>query len=195
MQKEAMTSAHLSDISADTLRALRDGQEWAYNEVYCRHASSLKDFLAKLIRNEQDAEELNHDIFLTLWMNREKIQPEKGISGFLYLRAKQLALNWFAHKKVRQKYEDFCANADFEYDLPSDAGVIARETQVLTQIALQGMSERKQTIWRLRMEQGLSPDDIANRLEISPSTVNNNLTDIKKALREVIAMSVLIFFP
>lgn len=195
MQRYSTTSENKPEISEDTLRALRAGEEWAYNEVYLRFASPLRDFLAKLIRSEHDAEELNHDIFLALWADREKIRPEKGIAGFLYQRAKHLALNWFAHKKVRAKYEEFCAGGDSDYDLSPDEQVIVRETRILTEIALRRMSARKQDIWHLSRAEGLSPDDIARRLGISPSTVRNNLTEITKSLREVLSLFVIVFLP
>ncbi len=96
------------DVSADVLEALRCGEQWAFDVVYARYATPLKNFIAALISNEEDAKELNHDVFLSLWNGRDKIVPGKGIKGFLYMRAKNLAMNYFDHEKVKKKYDSFC---------------------------------------------------------------------------------------
>jgi RNA polymerase sigma-70 factor (ECF subfamily) len=183
----------LTDISNEALLALRRGEEWAYRELHACYAGPVKEFLASIIRNDEDARELVHDIFVDLWLNREKVDPEKSIRGYLYVSAKNRAMNWFAHKKVREKYEAFCSWEDSDYTLPVDEGMIARETEALTQIALRGMSKRKQAIWRMSRDEGMSNQEIAKELNISISTVTHNLTDIKRHIREILAMFTLFF--
>lgn len=193
MKKNATASASQPDVSLDTLVALHDGDESAYNEVYHRYSEQVKDFLSALMNNEEDARELTHDIFLDLWLQRERIDPAKSIRGLLYVKARNMAMNWFAHKKVRAKYEDFCTYIDGGCTLSAEDDTIARETQILTEIALLGMSERKQTIWRLSREEGMSPSRIAKELNISPSTATHSLTEIKRHLTGIITMFIMIF--
>jgi RNA polymerase sigma-70 factor (ECF subfamily) len=180
------------DVPVEILNALRSGEQWAFNEVYARYAPVLKDFITALIHNGEDAKELNHEIFLTLWANRERIVPERGIKGFLYMRAKNLAMNYFDHEKVKQKYVDFC-NHNIDYDLSPDMHMIGKETQTIIEIFLQGLSQQKQTIFRLRHEECLSVEEISTRLGLSPSTVKNNLSMVTTAIRDLIAMYIVIF--
>jgi RNA polymerase sigma-70 factor (ECF subfamily) len=180
------------DVPVEILAALRSGEQWAFNEVYAQYASVLKDFIAALIHSEEDAKELNHEIFLALWTNRDRIVPEKGIKGFLYMRAKNLAMNYFDHEKVKQKYMDFC-NHNLDYGLPPDMHVIGKETQTIIEIFLQGLPQQKQTIFRLRHEESLSVDEISARLGLSPSTIKNNLSMVTMAIRNLIALYVVVF--
>jgi RNA polymerase sigma-70 factor (ECF subfamily) len=180
------------DVPFEILVALRSGEQWAFNEVYAKYASALKKFIAALIHNEEDAKELNHEIFLALWTNHDRIMPEKGIKGFLYMSAKNLAMNYFDHEKVKRKYIDFC-NQNINYDLPPDMYVIGKETKTIIEIFLQGLSQQKQTIFRLRHEENLSVEEISVRLGLSPSTVKNNLSMMTVAIRNLIAMYVAIF--
>lgn len=175
------------EISRETLQALRSGDEEAYNEVYNRFATPLKNFIAILIQNEEDAKELNHDVFFSLWADRDKIVPEKGIKGFLFMRARNLAMNYFDRKKVKEKYIDFC-NRDTDYDFAPDQRLIGAETKILIDIALKGMSQQKRAIFRMKFEEGKSVEEIAAELNLSQSTVRNNLTMIMKKIREVIAL-------
>lgn len=183
-----------NDVSAETLEALRSGQEWAYNEVYVKFASPLKDFIATLIQNEEDAKEINHDIFLSLWTGRDRIVPQRGIKGFLFMRAKNLAMNYFDRKKVKAKYVDFCnRDSDFDFDFAPDQYMIGNETKLLIEIALSGMTEQKRKIFRMRHEQGKTVEEIALELGLSQSTIRNNLSVIVKSLREVVALYMVLF--
>ena len=175
------------EVSIEVLESLRSGEQWAFDAVYIRYASSLKDFIAALISNEEDAKELNHDVFLSLWTGRDKIVPERGIKGFLYMRAKNLAMNYFDHKKVKQKYKEF-RSGNIDFALPPDMHVIGDELKTLIDIFLQGLSIQKQTIFRLRHDENLSVDDISTRLGLSQSTVRNNLSMVTTAIRDLIAL-------
>jgi RNA polymerase sigma-70 factor (ECF subfamily) len=178
------------DAPIEILIALRSGEQWAFNEIYAKYASALKNFITALIRNEEVAKELNHEIFLALWTNRDRIVPEKGIKGFLYMKAKNLAMNYFDHEKVKRKYIDFC-NRDISYTLPPDMQLIGRETQTLIELFLKGLPYQKQTIFRLRHEESLSVDEISARLGLSPSTIKNNLSMVTMAIRNLIALYVI----
>jgi RNA polymerase sigma-70 factor (ECF subfamily) len=156
-------------------------------------AVPLRDFLAALIRNTEEARELNHDVFTSLWEDREKIVPENGIKRFLYMRAKNLAMNCFDRRKVIAKYEEFCRNSNIDYAGEADGDLIANETKLLTEIVLRGMSKQRQTIYRLSRDEGKSINEIAKELNISPSTVKNNLVMINKSIREVLSLFLLFF--
>lgn len=181
------------DVSVEVLEALRRGESWAFDEVYMKYASPLKDFIAALISNEEDAKELNHDIFLSLWTGRDKIVPERGIKGFLYMRAKNLAMNYFDHKKVKQKYKEFCSS-NTDVALPPDLHVIGDEIKTLIDIFLQGLPHQRQTIFRLRHDEGLSVEEIAARLGLSQSTIKNNLSMVSTAIRNLVALWAILFY-
>ncbi len=191
--RDKYSTVAVQDVPESTLEALRNGEEWAYNDVYMRYAAPVKDFLAALIRDEEDAKELNHDVFLSLWTGRDKIVSDRGIRGFLYMRAKHLAMNYFDRKKVKQKYVDFCQR-DPALDFSPDQYVMGKEIEILIEIALRGMSEQQRTIFRMKYDQGHSVDEIAAALNLSRSTIKNNLTMITKSLRQVVAMFMVFFY-
>jgi RNA polymerase sigma-70 factor (ECF subfamily) len=182
----AKNSKKYCDISVEVLEALRRGEEWAFNEVYMTFALPLKNFIAKLIQNEEDAMEINHDIFAALWTGRSKIVPEKGIRRLLYVKAKNRAMDYFDHRTVKQKYVKFISRSA-GHDTPTDLLVIGREARNLVETYLHGLSEQKQNIFRLRHEADLSVEEIADRLHLSRSTIKNNLSMITKSLRKLAA--------
>ena len=180
-------------MSADVLEALRRGEPWAFDRVYTRYATPLKNYISALTGNEEDARELNHDVFVALWTGRDKIVPEKGIRGFLFQRATHLAMNWFDHKKVIQRYREFRAR-NIDTALPPDTHLMDEELRMIIEIFLQGLPRQKQTIFRLRHHEGLSVEEIADRLGLSVSTIRNNLSMVTTAVRDLIVVWVFVVY-
>ena len=178
-------------MSAYTLEALRCGESWAFDEVYARYATPLKNFISSLIRNEEDAKELNHEVFLSLWSGRNKIVPDRGIKGFLFKRAANLAMNYFDHEKVKQRYKEFRSH-NVDVAPPPDMHLMGEELRMIVDLFLKGLPQQRQTIFRLRYHEGLTVEEIAARLGLSVSTIRNNLSMVNTAIRDLIAVWIFI---
>ncbi len=179
------------DMSAEILEALRRGESWAFDRVYTRYATPLKNYISSLTGNEEEARELNHDVFVALWTGRDKIVPEKGIRGFLFQRATHLAMNWFDHEKVKQRYREFRAR-NLDAAISPDMQLMGEELRTMIELFLQGLPQQRQAIFRLRHHEGLSVEDIATRLGLSVSTIRNNLSMVTTAIRDLIVVWIFI---
>jgi RNA polymerase sigma-70 factor (ECF subfamily) len=173
------------DVSVEVLEALRAGEGWAFDEVYSVFASPLKDYITRLIHNEEDAGEMIHDIFTSVWVGCHRRVPAKGIRRLLFAKAKGLAMDYFDHAKVKQKYVEF-RNHNIEYDTPVDQYVIEEETGVIIEVYIHDLPPRRQTIFRLRHEDNLSVEEIAATLGLSLSTVRNNLSMVSAGIRDLL---------
>jgi RNA polymerase sigma-70 factor (ECF subfamily) len=173
------------DVSVEVLDALRSGEGWAFNEIYSVFASPLKDYITKLIHDEDAAGEMIHDIFASVWMDRDRIVPAKGIRRLLFAKAKSLAMDYFDHEKVKQKYVEF-RNRNIDYDTPVDQYLMEEETGVIIEVYIHDLPPRRQTIFRLRHEDNLSVEEIAATLGLSHSTVRNNLSMVSAGIRDLI---------
>ncbi len=185
-------SSGLSDISPSVVAAIKAGDQEAFKYVYLHFSDNLIGFLAALLRDREEAEEIAQNIFITLWEKREVLDPEKGIRRYLYQLAKFHAMDHFDRKKVRDKYEEFCRRGDV-YDLSADEILQTKETALLIEHVINNMPERQREVFRLSREQKKSYEEIAEELDMNINTVKNHIKVSLRELREVLSMFLLLF--
>ena len=178
------------NISPMVLHALREGNHLAYEKVYLHHVSSVKKFMTLLTRSEDIAEEITQETFITLWEKRENIDPDKNISGYLYIIAKNFALKHFRKNKIISDVE-IQEDNDPLMNITPDEILIAKEKEILTEIVIKKMPAQRRKIYELSRKEGLTNSEIAERLNISKNTVENHVTSALKDLREVISFFLL----
>lgn len=178
-----------TDVSYETLDAMRKGNHDAYREVYLHYVDSVLEFLKALTKSEDDAEEIAQEVFISLWEKRAKIDPHKNIRGYIYTYARNAVLNYFRRKKVEDKYLYFTENEARQYETSDDI-MIARETELLIKIAVERMPSRRKAVFQMSRFDGLSNDDIATKLNISKNTVENHLTSAIRDIRRLLALFV-----
>jgi RNA polymerase sigma-70 factor (ECF subfamily) len=174
------------------LEALRNGDHEVFQEVYLHYASPVKDFLAILTRSEEQAQELTQDIFVAVWEKRERIDPAKSFKGYLYTIARNAAFKLFEQRKVHERYVKTPTYADIESYSPDDE-LIAGETAILIDIAIERMPPQRKKIFEMSRLEGLKATEIAERLNLSRHTVDNHLAAAKKDLKELLALFAALF--
>lgn len=179
-------------IPAEELQKLKNGDHAAFDRIYLEYVGGLTDFMERYVRSREDAEEIVQDTFEHIWTRRESIDTEKDIRRYLFTIAVNNARDLFRRKEVRSKYERF----EFSFNTSDFAGdelLISEETKFLIENALRKMPELRRTIFLMSRDEGLSHEQIASALHISKSTVNNNITQATKELRDLLALIVAVF--
>jgi RNA polymerase sigma-70 factor (ECF subfamily) len=145
---------------------------------------SVRNYLTVFTRSKEAGIEIAQDVFVKLWENRESIDHERAISGYLFTIARNCALKYLAAVK-KISTEDIS-----RYDMPEDSAsadnlYIAREMELIIDIAVSRMPPQRRKIYELSRNDKLSNAEIAELLKISKNTVENHITtalkDIKRA--------------
>jgi len=69
------TSRENGPVTVELLEALRDGDHEAYKTVYLHYRGPIENFLYKLLRSREEAEEIAQHVFMTLWERRAELDP------------------------------------------------------------------------------------------------------------------------
>jgi RNA polymerase sigma-70 factor (ECF subfamily) len=171
-------------VTGKTLEDFKKGDHKAFETVFLSYFGKVKRFIAELIRSEEDAEDLAQDIFAKIWTEREALDTNLSFNAFLYTLARNAAFNYLKHKSVQTNYANEYIRLD-ETDTPEEV-LFAKETELLIEMMLGRMPEKRQEIYRLSRRQGLSNDEIANRLNVSRKTVENNLSMALNEIRRIL---------
>jgi RNA polymerase sigma factor (sigma-70 family) len=155
---------------------------WFVREVLPLEAALLQ-FLRRHWRNESDTADLRQEVYARVYEAAQKEIPRLA-KAFVFRTAHNLLIDHIRHEQVIPI--DAVVNLDsfdVAMDQPgSDRIVIAREELHRLQIALGQLPRRCRETVMLRKIEGLSLQEIATRMGITESTVEQHLTKSMRAL-------------
>ena len=173
------------DISDNrrTVLALKSGNEAAFKAVYMAWSATLRRYAETMLHNETDARELVQELFVTLWLNRRRLNEEKSLRNYLLRATHNNALRECQRQTLRQHREtllkaELAANPLAED--PSDAEDPCPEELLLPAIARLPRQSRR--VVEMNYFENKKHATIASELSISRRTVE---TILYKALRRL----------
>jgi RNA polymerase sigma-70 factor (family 1) len=154
-----------------------------FNKIVQSHSAILFATVLQLTRNKQTAEDIVQDTFLRLWEKRIAMKND-NIGGWLY----RVALNQ-AYKHLRKESckSRIYASLQAGYSPVSnevEEQLLQKESKGLFSKIYNRLPEQQQAVYLLSSEEGLSRNEIAAQLNISPNTVKNHLSRAVRFIRD-----------
>lgn len=175
------------------IEQLKNGSHPAFEKVFIAYFKNVRFFIFSFIKSESDSEELAQDVFLKVWENRNEIDAEKSFNSYLYTITRNVVFNYLKHKLVEKSYNEFIYFSRSEFADDPEKILYAREIELLIEMAIGQMPERRREIYCLSRHKGLSNEEIAQKLGISKKTVENQLSLAMSELKKVILFFSLLF--
>lgn len=171
-----------NDVEADLLH-LQKADETRFIELLFKHYyTPLCRTVNRIVRDTDAAEDLVQDVFMKVWNNRQTLEINFSIKSYLYRSAINSALNYLEKNKKQVQLE---ASGFLE---PSGNNVEemlnAAEVQQRVQEATDALPPACKTIFVLSRHENMSYREIADTLNISPKTVENQMGKALKHFRD-----------
>ena len=147
----------------------------------------VKAFAQKLLQSEEDAEDIAQDIFVKLWDSPELWEREETWNAYIYTMVRNQIYNFLKHKTVEQNYQtQFMLQNEEPLQGDVNSELYAKEVELLVKMSLERMPEQRRKVFVLSRKQGLSNQEIAEKLHLSVRTVERHiylaLQDLKKII-------------
>lgn len=171
----------LTDFELSTL--LKKGDLIAYNEIYERFQGLLYIYACKIVKNNDDAEDIVQEVFLYLWDKRFSISINSSISVYLYKAVRYKFMNLLDHKKVRADYKESLNQFINQGEYITDHYIRQKEFSQIIEKEVTALPDKMREIFELSRKNHLSRKEIAEKLGLSEKTVKNQITNALKILR------------
>ena len=163
----------------------KSGDEKIFREIFKAKYNRIVGFCNQFISDLDKSRSIAQESFLKLWLNREKVETENGISSFLYTAAKTLCIDYLRHEKVKSnfdKQERMLARDVLEsYNFNS---IEFSELEDKVNLAIENLPERCRMVFIKSRFEGKKNREIAAELGIALKSVESNMTRALKLLRE-----------
>lgn len=186
MEEEGLSGAQRATDEELYGRVCAEGSETAFAALFDRHYTSLSLFALRYLPDEDRASDIVQSVFVTLWEQRQSAPPA-NLRAYLYTAVRNAALNALKHDKVHRAYEaEQLATTTELSDTATDAAIEAAETQAAIAAALQQLPPKQREIFMLSRFECLSNQEIADQLALSKRTVETQITNALRTLRELL---------
>ncbi|QNF34795.1 RNA polymerase sigma-70 factor [Adhaeribacter swui] len=169
--------------NAELIGLLIEGDELAFEQVFKTHFKALHAYAFTIVKDQETAEEIVQALFLRLWEKKETLDLQTNLKAYLYRSVYNDSLNYLKHQKVKLKYQNHQV-----YQMKNESDNAANRVQLSElenqlQRALTELPEQCRTIFQLSRFEELKYQEIADHLNLSIKTVENQMGKALKLLR------------
>ncbi len=155
----------------------------AFAEIYNRYWDLLIDSAYKRLKSRELSEEIVQDVFVSLFIRRQKVQPKSTLESYLRTAVRnQVFRAYYARESHVMVLNDLIASNQIIPALPDEL-LEAKQLQQKIYLATDKLPEKCREVFVLSRFEHLSHQDIADRLQISVSTVKKHITKAMGILR------------
>lgn len=173
-----MKKSEQSQVVAQLLPEIRNGDLKAFERLYDVYKVQVFNFCFSILKSNPDAQEVVQDTFLKIWQSRSDFDQIISFNGFIYRIAKNLTLNKLRRRSGQPKdFDELEDNLSILNQTENE--ILFQEMQEILDVAIEALPRKRQEIFRLSREDGLSNEEIARKLGLSVNTVKGQM---RKAL-------------
>lgn len=159
----------------------------AYKELFLLYHKKLVSFSMTITHSKESAEEVVSDVFLKLWKNRSSLPTIENFHLYIYIVAKNLSINRILKEKRQQVFSLDETVVEISNLYPNaDEKMVTAEMQRRLKLAIEQLPARCRLIFRLAKEDGLKYREVAELLQLSVKTVENQMTIALKKIADSI---------
>ena len=162
-----------------------------FDSIYVNNFSRLFLFAKEYVLFDEEAENIVQDIFLMLWEKKDILRVDVSLTAYLFTLVKNKCIDFLRHRMVEQIYSE---NIQQEYNEELNVKLFALESfdhnfsseeqiEILLRNAIDKLPERCRLIFIKSRIEGKRNREIANELNLTVSTVENQMTIALRKLR------------
>lgn len=160
---------------------LAAGDPMALTTIYQEHWQSLFIAAYNILRDKKTCEDIIQEIFMQLWLRRESLQVRESLKTYLMAATRHQVFHSIKKSAAQQALPLHLTERIGE--MQADAALLQKEVLQRVEATVVKMPEKCRQIYRLSREEALSHREIAQRLNISIKTVENQITIALRRLR------------
>lgn len=184
--KKPEYSVNLKNEDKRLIERVRRGEKEAFEMLFKQYYQPLCVFALRYLPDEDSARDLVQEMFYRIWEKKEAFYITTSLESYLFRSVHNQAINYLNHEKIKKNYKDKLLDG-FRNKLYND-DLAYSELKLKEKIdkSIESLPERRKKIFKLSRFDGLKYNEIAAKLNISVKTVEAQMTQAIKSLRDML---------
>ncbi|MGB4415679.1 MAG: sigma-70 family RNA polymerase sigma factor [Paludibacter sp.] len=162
-----------------------DNSERAFRIIVHTYQDKVIRFISLFVSNSQECEELASDVFVSLWSNRHKLSDMEDLDSYIFVMAKNRALNHLRKGKAELiDLDSFQIDAFHNTETTPESIYISQEEVEILNAAINELPQKTKLAFHLVREDKMKYKEAAEILGVSIKTIEKQVASAVSKLRE-----------
>ena len=178
-------------IETDILKRVRSQDRVAFDEYYRLYWASLVNYAILITQDHPASEDVVQGVFLKVWQNRKYTIPAEEMRAYLFRAVYNSSVNVLRSRRRQtgslsssDKIDILLAEKLCPDNNPIINKLYTEDLRKKIDSAMESLTDRCREVFTLSYIEGLKEKEIAARLGLSLSTVENHMYRALKLLRK-----------
>jgi RNA polymerase sigma-70 factor (ECF subfamily) len=159
-----------------------------FEEIYGNTFDKLRNTFLKLTRDEEQTNDILQTAYIKLWEKLDELEDHGDYTPVIYVYARNVLRD-----ELRKRCRQEIARDELKYlaasSVDSEGPAELKEYEIIVKEIIEKMPAKRQRVYRMFKEDGLSYKNIALSLGISSKTVDNHLNEASKEIRKQVKLA------
>jgi RNA polymerase sigma-70 factor (ECF subfamily) len=165
----------------ELLLRVAKGDQKAFSRIVEKYAALINMQMAVLVKDSMSAEEVQQDIWMSIWNYRDKLPEMQNFPGFVYIVTRNKVKNQL--KRRNTPMPELTEERAWQSIAVSDPSVEVKELGTILYRAIEMLPQKRKEVFKLSRLEGLNNDEIAARLQLSRNTIREHIREALIFLR------------
>jgi RNA polymerase sigma-70 factor (ECF subfamily) len=172
----------LHNSEFELVSALSKGDIKAFNSLFQLFGKRLYGFAYGFLKSKPDAEELVQEVFMKVWEKRAELKEHLSFRGYIFTIAFNIIRKHFLKVALTNKYFEQQIFIDIDQSTIQD--IDFQSTKKKIDAIIDQLPERRKAVFIKNRFEGYSVKEIAEEFGTSPKTVENQLGEALKFVKD-----------
>ena len=154
----------------------------AFHVIYRKHFAALRAYAQRYVYDVAVAEDIVQDVFLSLWTNLHKYDPQKEVFPYLLTITRNNSLNYLKRLKIKDSHRDKVIEALLFANIEESG--LDEEVKKRLEAVLAQLPEKDYRALIAHIIEYKKVSEIAEEMQVAESTVKTHLKRAMKVLRK-----------
>ncbi len=158
----------------ELLLQIAQGDRDAFRVLYTAYFTQVQRYVSLFEPAKVSLDELTQDVFVRIWEKRVRLEGVESFKGYLFLVTRNVVFNFIRALKLRQRVQELdestdVASNELEHEL------LFRQYYRIAIEAMEKLPPGRRKVLKMSIDDGLTLDEIATRLNITRAGVKKQL--------------------
>lgn len=165
----------------ELLRNMSNGDQHALTIIYQRYWENLYKIALHIVKDEETAEDVIHDVFVNIWTCRKKLQIKTSLGSYL-----QSSVKYKCFEKLRRSKRNVHVELTEEtsnLSIYNHCTIEFNELQSKLDAIIDAMPIKSKHIFRLSRDENMSYFEISKKMNLSVKSIEYHISKVIRQLR------------